>query len=186
MPETTDMRYRVRLQLLAAATFLAACSTAPARQGSSADSEAQLSVRPTGFGPAVDRDIARVRAATNAYHVLDSAVVAGYSGTIPGCIDHPPYGAMGFHHPNRALYDDKVEVERPEMLVYGRTSDGHYKLNGVEYIVPYSAWSRSEPPTIMGQSLERSDALEIWYRHVWIWEENPSGLFADWNPRVKC
>jgi hypothetical protein len=28
--------------------------------------------------------------------------------------------------------------------------------------------------------------LGIWYLHVWIWEPNPSGLFADWNPSVTC
>jgi len=22
--------------------------------------------------------------------------------------------------------------------------------------------------------------------HVWIWRENPSGMFADWNPTVHC
>jgi len=28
--------------------------------------------------------------------------------------------------------------------------------------------------------------LGIWYLHVWHWEPNPSGVFADWNPNVKC
>jgi hypothetical protein len=22
--------------------------------------------------------------------------------------------------------------------------------------------------------------------HAWIWRHNPSGMFADWNPNVKC
>jgi hypothetical protein len=22
--------------------------------------------------------------------------------------------------------------------------------------------------------------------HVWIWRENPSGTFAQWNPKVEC
>jgi hypothetical protein len=22
--------------------------------------------------------------------------------------------------------------------------------------------------------------------HVWAWKTNPSGMFADWNPRVSC
>jgi hypothetical protein len=39
---------------------------------------------------------------------------------------------------------------------------------------------------IMGQNLKRADSLGVWYLHVWIWEPNPSGLFADWNPLVKC
>ena len=38
----------------------------------------------------------------------------------------------------------------------------------------------------MGQKLKPAPSLGIWYRHVWVWRENPSGLFADWNPLVKC
>jgi hypothetical protein len=22
--------------------------------------------------------------------------------------------------------------------------------------------------------------------HVWLWMDNPSGMFAPWNPRVRC
>ncbi len=30
-------------------------------------------------------------------------------------------------------------------------------------------------------------ALPAFYElHVWAWEENPSGSFSDWNPRVSC
>jgi hypothetical protein len=94
---------------------------------------------------------------------------------------------MGFHHQNAALLDARLEVDRPEMLVYERLPNGTYRLNGVEYIVPYSAWPETkEPPTIMGQKLKPAPQLKIWYRHVWIWNENPSGLFADWHPQVKC
>jgi hypothetical protein len=59
-------------------------------------------------------------------------------------------------------------------------------LNGVEYVVPLSAWPQDEPPAVMGQKLKRATSLGIWYLHVWVWERNPSGLFADWNPNVKC
>ena len=91
-----------------------------------------------------------------------------------------------FHFQNNALLDTTLEVEKPEVLVYERMPDGTFKLNGVEYLVPISAWTRDEPPTIMGQKLKRADKLGIWYLHVWTWEPSPSGIFADWNPRVKC
>jgi hypothetical protein len=135
----------------------------------------------------VDRDIARVRAATDAFRSIDGAAAAGYAPVVRQCIAHPEHGAMGFHHTNRALLDDRIEVERPEILVYERTEAGEYVLNGVEYIVPYSARSRdAEPPAVMGQALKRSDELELWYLHVWVWKENRAGLFADWNPAVEC
>ncbi len=38
----------------------------------------------------------------------------------------------------------------------------------------------------MGQNLKPARSLGLWYLHVWVWQENPSGLFADWNPSVKC
>ena len=69
----------------------------------------------------------------------------------------------------------------------GHLPDGRYRLNGVEYIVPYSARPRdATPPRIMGLSLKRADRLQLWYLHAWIWQENPSGMFADWNPTVHC
>jgi hypothetical protein len=146
----------------------------------------EAAIVPTGFGEKVDRDVERVRKATEKFKDLDRAVAAGYAREVPHCIANPPQGAMGFHHGNGALFDDHLQVDKPEILVYGRTPGGDYQLNGVEYVVPMSAWKREEPPTIMGQSLKKAPQLQIWYLHVWIWEPNPSGLFADWNPHVRC
>lgn len=138
-------------------------------------------------GGGVDGDTARVRAATAAFRELGQAVAAGYAASVDRCIAHPQHGGMGFHHSNRRLMDDRLEVEKPEILVYSRSGDGEYRLEGVEYIVPYTSRPRdAEPPTVMGQQLKRSDPLQLWYLHVWIWRENPSGLFADWNPHVSC
>jgi hypothetical protein len=135
----------------------------------------------------VSRDVERVRAATAAFRSLDAAVAAGYSRKGGGCVQHQPHGAMGYHHINESLLDDRIEIDRPEMLVYERLADGTYRLNGVEYIVPFSVRpATAEPPTVMGQSLKPAPSLQIWYRHVWVWLDNPSGLFADWNPDVKC
>jgi hypothetical protein len=38
----------------------------------------------------------------------------------------------------------------------------------------------------MGLELKRQDALKLWYLHMWAWTENSAGLFADFNPAVKC
>ena len=93
---------------------------------------------------------------------------------------------MGLHYVNKDLLDDHLDVEHPEILVYAPTSSGAPRLVGVEYIVPLSKWSAPEAPRIFGQELKRSEALKIWYLHVWSWEENEKGLFADWNPAVQC
>ena len=92
----------------------------------------------------------------------------------------------GHHFGNKALKDATLDVEKPEVLVYEKRPDGTFQLNGVEFFVPFTAWTKTEPPTIMGQPLKRADSLGFWYLHVWSESGNPSGLFADWNPNVKC
>jgi hypothetical protein len=140
---------------------------------------------PSGFGDSVDRDIARVRAATERFKSVEAAVAAGYPRH-SDCIAYPGQGAMGYHFQNAGLLDGTLDVEQPEILVYEKMADGSFKLNGVEYVVPISAWTKSDAPTIMGQPLKKAEKLGIYYLHVWTWEPSPSGVFADWNPRVKC
>ena len=144
-----------------------------------------VAIVPTGLGEAIDRDVTRLRAATARFKSTTDAIAAGYAAET-NCVQHPAHGAMGYHYNDKALRDATLDVERPEVLVYEKRPDGTFKLNGVEYIVPLAAWTKTEPPTIMGQSLKRADSLGFWYLHVWNWTANPSGLFADWNPNVKC
>lgn len=93
---------------------------------------------------------------------------------------------MGHHYVNRTLFDDRLDVEHPEILLYAPTPDGKLKLVAVEYIIPLAQWKREQAPRIFGQPLKRSEELKLWYLHVWVWEPNSAGLFADWNPVVKC
>lgn len=175
-----------RHRIVMAALVAASLGAVPAAR-QQADRGGREGILPTGFGEAVDKDVEKVRAATESFRRLENAVAAGYPAQVSHCLDNPPYGAMGFHHQNRDLLDGKIEVERPEILVYERLPDGEYRLNGVEYIVPFSVWPPDkEPPAVMGQKLKRAPSLGIWYLHVWVWQKNPSGLFADWNPTVKC
>ena len=137
--------------------------------------------------PAVAADLQRLRAATSRFQSLDSAVVAGYPREVRDCLVHEHHGAMGYHHANRALADARVEVARPEILLFERLKDGRYRLNGVEFIVPYRSWPRdSVPPTVMGQTMKREDNLNFFYLHVWAWTPNSNGLFADFHPDVAC
>ncbi len=176
--------------LLAATTSTLDAQKSPAGQAPAAPMAAAPATDaaapvPTGLGEAIDRDVARLRAATARFKSASAAVAAGYPGET-NCVKHPAHGAMGYHYNNMALRDAVLDVERPEVLVYEKRPDGTFKLNGVEYIVPLAAWTKAEPPTIMGQSLKRADSLGFWYLHVWSETVNPSGLFADWNPNVTC
>jgi hypothetical protein len=135
----------------------------------------------------VTRGLDQLRQATRPFQNLDAAVAAGYPRDVPDCFVHEHHGAMGYHHVNRAYVDNKVDVSHPEILLYQRMPDGSYKLNGVEFIVPYRAWPRdSVPPLLMGMNMKHEDNLKIWYTHVWVWSRNSDGMFADFNPDVTC
>ena len=137
--------------------------------------------------PAVVRALDSLRLATRRFQNLDSAAAAGYAREVAECLVHEHHGAMGYHHMNRALADATVETGRPEILLYERLPDGAYRLNGVEYIVPYRAWPRdSVPPIALGQRMRREDNLQLWYLHAWAFTGNADGVFANFNPAVQC
>jgi hypothetical protein len=142
---------------------------------------------PVSTDPAVARDLERVRAATRPFQDLAAAQAAGYPTATPPCLSDPSEGGMGHHYVNRVHVDDKLDVEHPEILLYEPDRGGKPKLVAVEYIIPYRILPpESEAPRFFGQTLRRSDPLKLWYLHVWAWKENSAGLFADWNPAVKC
>lgn len=137
--------------------------------------------------PVVVDGLRQLRAATSAYKQLDAAVAAGYPRTVADCIVDEHHGAMGYHHLNRAYVDEKLDVTKPEFLLYERMPDSSYRLNGVEFIVPYRYWSRdSVPPVLMGQKLHHENNFNYWYLHVWAWTDNQDGLFANMNRDVQC
>ena len=135
---------------------------------------------------ALEQDLNRIREATRPFHDMEAAQRAGYPSMLPQCIENQPEGGMGHHYTHAGYMDDKLELEKPEILVYAPTRNAKPRFAGVEYVVPYSAWTKTEAPRILGQSLKRSDSLQIWYLHVWLWEANEKGIFADWNPSVSC
>jgi len=94
---------------------------------------------------------------------------------------------MGFHYGNTSLIDGTVRVEQPELLLYEPEKSGKMGLVAVEYIIPYTAHARdAEPPVLFGQKFSRNDTFQLWGLHAWVWRDNPSGMFANWNPRVTC
>jgi len=146
------------------------------------------------------RDLAKVRRVTARFHDLDKAIAAGYelgwvngSGTkmIAGCVAHPTDGAMGYHYFNKDLMaTDEVNLLEPEVLVYETGDDGELDLVAVEWAArgPNSnPRGPAEPPTVLGKEMHiLVPAVGFYIMHAWIWKANPSGVLADWNPRVTC
>ena len=145
-------------------------------------------------------ELAEIRAATAQFHRVEAAVAAGYelgyvngSGDriITGCIANPAAGAMGYHYFNKELIDDLVvDPLTPEGLLYEPGPNGKLKLVAVEYVVPGAGSNPpgvSEAPSVLGFDMHIIVPAVGWYtQHAWIWDHNPSGIFADWNPEVIC
>jgi hypothetical protein len=96
----------------------------------------------------------------------------------------PKLGGMGFHYGKTSLIDGRVAVDEPELLLYEPQSNGRMRLVAVEYIMPLQL--SATPPRLFGRDFSVNAAFGIWALHAWVWKDNPSGMFADWNPRVTC
>jgi hypothetical protein len=135
----------------------------------------------------VNKELADLRAATAQFQSFDAAVAAGYNAKLTDCMVNPPVGGMGFHYAKPSLIDGHVSVASPQVLLYEPAADGTMQLLAVEYIVPYTILPRSStPPVLFGQQFKQNDSFMLWGLHAWIYRNNPSGTFANWNPDVTC
>jgi hypothetical protein len=171
--------------LLAGAVLLLGCSGDPATTEATA-------LRPdaaalTKGAPGVGDELAALRQVTVEFHDFDEAMEDGWDTKITPCMTSSE-GGMGFHYGNMAYINDGVaRADQPELLLYEPQKNGRMKLVAVEYIVPYALHPRSDPPPMLfGQAFKQVDAFGLWGLHAWVWQGNPNGTFADWNPNVNC
>lgn len=133
-------------------------------------------------------DVVAATLATADFQDVSMAEAAGYASTMDalGCFENPEMGGMGLHYLNETLMDAEVDIATPEALVFELDADGNVAaLVAHEYIVPVEAWSASEPPSLFGMDFHQHPVLPLWVLHVWLWKDNPAGMFQDWNPAVR-
>ncbi len=135
-------------------------------------------------------ELGMVRAVTAQYHTIAIAQADNFD-LVPGldyCFDNPGVGGMGYHYINTDLLDTTIDPLRPEALVYAPLPNEKLQLAAVEYIVPAEAWDAaySQPPKLYDLVFGLEPALGVYELHVWIWKNNPSGIFFEWNPDVVC
>jgi hypothetical protein len=136
-------------------------------------------------------DVAQLRRATAKFHQPEAAQAAGYDSVegLDHCFFSPGVGGMGYHLINVDKLDTTVEPLHPEAMVYRPQANGQLKLVAVEYIVPAEAWDaegHGQLPSVLDRSFHLNEALGVYVLHAWIWENNPAGMFEDWNPKVSC
>jgi hypothetical protein len=123
-------------------------------------------------------------------------------------------GAMGIHYfkpdllgiteppsPRVKGKGTHIDFRRPAILIYEPQRDGTLELVAVENLVFADAWraaGHGERPTFHGVPYDSmaddpttpSDEAHMFEphfdRHVWIYRENPNGVFTPFNPAVTC
>jgi hypothetical protein len=152
--------------------------------------------------PALTPALAATRAALDKYKDPMEAVRDGYFSTV-ACMEfhgmgagheHMSYkpGAMGVHFLNAANIGATLDSLKPQVLMYEPVGS-KLVLVGAEWFVPVAV--SKTPPTIFGQTLTgpmeghqpiMPEALHHWDLHVWLWKDNPNGVFSPTNPSVTC
>jgi hypothetical protein len=95
-----------------------------------------------------------------------------------------------------------TDFRKPAMLVYEPQADGSLELVAVENLVFASAWhdrlGHKQPPAFHGRPYEllsdkpetKVDEAHGWVphyeRHVWVFRDNPNGVYSPFNPKVTC
>ena len=157
---------------------------------------AALGVAAAGGSP--PNDLQAAKAASARYHSFRQALKQGYTVAGEPCV--PPVGlpspAMGIHARNEALMaHSAIDPLRPELLLYIPDKHGKLRLVGVEYWkadADQDLATSGDRPSLFGQPFDgpmlgHNPTMPIHYDlHVWFWETNPSGLFAQVNPNLAC
>jgi hypothetical protein len=147
-----------------------------------------------GYSPLVSK----VHDATSKYQNINFALhkEKGW-GIATTCVSGPETGAMGIHVVMASrIADGILDPAAPEALIYEPLPNGSYRLVGAEFIQLADDWAARYPnggvPSLDGNLMNlvgfpNRYGLPAFYElHVWAWEDNPKGNFADWNTHVTC
>ena len=147
-------------------------------------------------------DLQKARAALEKYKDPVAAVRDGYFSTV-GCVTYPkagapgqvpyPKGGMGVHFFNGGLVGKPLDPTKPQVLVYEPVGN-KLQLVAAEWFVPLSPDLKGRPE-LFGKPFDgpmeghhplMPHGLHHYDLHVWLWKDNPAGMFAPTNPKVKC
>ena len=147
-------------------------------------------------------ELKRSRDTLDKYKDPVMAVHDGYFSTL-GCVTYPkagapgqvpyPAGGMGVHFLNAGLLGKPLDPLKPQILVYEPVGD-KLQLVAAEWFVALSPEVK-ERPQLFGKPFDgpmeghhplMPQALHHYDLHVWLWKDNPTGMFSPTNPNVKC
>jgi hypothetical protein len=91
-----------------------------------------------------------------------------------------------FH--NLSLVDPVFNPMKPEVVLYATGQGGNLRLVALEYIVI----NVGQPAPLFGNQPFDVGGSPVpvpvphWSLHVWLYENNPSGMFRPFNPNISC
>lgn len=150
----------------------------------------------------MSKSLQSAKAALQRYQDPIVAVREGYFSTI-ACIEFPkagtlasmpyPAGGMGVHLLNMSYVGGKLDPAHPQVLIYQPVA-GALKLAAAEWFVPVSPKGTARPELfghpfygpMMGHYPVMPASFVHYDLHVWLWKDNPAGMFSPTNPTVKC
>jgi hypothetical protein len=151
---------------------------------------------------ALSPELEQARTALDKYRDPVVAVHDGYFSTV-GCVEYPKGGTegsmkyapggMGVHFLNMQLVGPTLDPTKPQVLIYEPVGD-RLRLVAAEWFVPVQAAGPARP-TVFGKELEgpmeghtplMPEGLHHYDLHVWLWKDNPAGLFSATNSAVRC
>jgi hypothetical protein len=158
--------------------------------------------RAQAAGAALSPELQSVRAGLEKYQDPMVAVADGYLSTV-ACIEFPkPFsegplqvaaGGMGVHFLNMSTVGPTLDPAKPQVLIYEPQGD-KLVLVAAEWFMPMQV-AGSTHPAIFGQELNgpmeghppiMPAEMHHYDLHVWLWKDNPAGVFSPTNPAVKC
>ena len=110
-------------------------------------------------------------------------------------------GITGPPNPRVSGTGTHTDFLKPSILIYEPQADGSLALVAVENLVFMKAWKAAgnvAPPSFHGvpydtmaddpvTATDEAHMFEPHYdRHVWLYRENPNGVFAQFNPNATC
>jgi hypothetical protein len=110
-------------------------------------------------------------------------------------------GVSGPPNPRVTGTGTHTDFRKPAILIYEPRADGSLELIAVENLVFEKAWKAAgnkERPSFHGIPYEHmaddptTTAHEAhmfephFDKHVWLWRDNPKGVFTPFNPNVTC
>lgn len=182
------------LRLLAAgvgttAAVAAALAAQPAANATSGHGEPAAQHSRAGAG----HSIADLKQSLRKYQ---DVAVARAEGFVPAseCTESPE-GGMGVHYLHPARAAAPVDAAAPAILLYQPTADGGLRLMGAEWFqadADQDVTTDDDRPALWGRPFEgpmpgHDPMMPVHHDlHVWLYDSNPAGVFATWNPSVSC